>query len=377
MFEFFGSLLDTESFPARWYCGQWSPAHGWLHILSDLGTWSAYTAIPAVLAYFVLRRRDLPLPRIFWLFCAFIFSCGATHLIEAFIFWWPVYRLSGSMKLITAVISWVTVIALIRVAPVALRLPGLAKVNHELRLANADLDAFAHVVSHDLRAPLRGIHTLAGWIREDVRALPAPPGALEEKLRELEQRVAGMDALIDGVLQFARAGRVAPSGETLDTQAATEALVRDLAPPPGVSVEIHGPLPRVPMGATPFRQVMENLLGNATAHLGAPAGSVTVEAADMGSHWRFSVADDGQGIDPAHHEAIFELFRTVAPRPDGRVGGAGLAIVKRIVERHGGEVWVKSAPGSGATFYFTVPKEGPAWAGSAGAAHTIGEGGAA
>jgi len=122
MLEFLIKLFDASDFPARWHCGSWTPEHGWLHILSDLGTWGAYTAIPIVLAYFVLRRRDLPFPRTFWLFAGFILACGTTHLIEAAIFWWPAYRLSGMFKLITAIVSWTAVAAVIPVAREALKL---------------------------------------------------------------------------------------------------------------------------------------------------------------------------------------------------------------------------------------------------------------
>ncbi len=124
--DFFTSLFDTLDFPRRWDCGLWSPAHGWLHILSDLGVWSAYLAIPGVLGFFLLRKKDVPFRGIFWLFGAFILACGATHLMEAVIFWWPAYRLAGLIKLLTAVVSWATVIALVPVLPraLAMRSPG-------------------------------------------------------------------------------------------------------------------------------------------------------------------------------------------------------------------------------------------------------------
>src|ERR1041385_2171165 len=120
MFDFLMHLFDTSDFPARWHCGRWTLGHGWLHILSDLGVWSAYFAIPCILVYFVLRRRDIPFRSIFWLFGVFILACGTTHLMEAIIFWHPVYRLAGFIKLLTAVVSWGTVIALVPVVPKAL-----------------------------------------------------------------------------------------------------------------------------------------------------------------------------------------------------------------------------------------------------------------
>jgi PAS domain S-box-containing protein len=126
------ALFDTSGFVPRWTCGQWTPLHGWTHIISDIAIWGAYAAIPVVLAYFVLRRRDLPFPPVFWLFAAFIFACGATHLIDAIIFWWPIYRLSTLAKIVTAIASWATVVGIALVTPRALRLPGLAKANQEL-----------------------------------------------------------------------------------------------------------------------------------------------------------------------------------------------------------------------------------------------------
>lgn len=133
MLDFFGSLFDTADFPPRWYCGRWSEPLGWLHIVSDIATFLAYAAIPAVFIYFIRRRNDLAFPRVFWLFCAFIFACGTVHLAEAAIFWYPVYRLAGILKAITAIVSWLTVIALIREVPRALELPSLATLNEELR----------------------------------------------------------------------------------------------------------------------------------------------------------------------------------------------------------------------------------------------------
>lgn len=125
MLDFFAHVFDTSDFPARWNCGNWSNGHGWLHVLSDLGVWSAYVAIPCVLGYFILRRRDLPYRSIFVLFGAFILACGTTHLMEAAIFWWPAYRLAGLIKLGTAVISWATVMALVPITPriLAMRSP--------------------------------------------------------------------------------------------------------------------------------------------------------------------------------------------------------------------------------------------------------------
>ncbi len=129
--QFLTRLFDTSDFPPRWHCGNWTSGHGWLHILSDLGVWSAYLAIPCVL-FFFLRRRDLPFRRIFILFGAFILLCGTTHLMEAIIFWWPAYRLAGLFKLATALVSWTTVLALIPTVPLVLALRSPKELELEI-----------------------------------------------------------------------------------------------------------------------------------------------------------------------------------------------------------------------------------------------------
>lgn len=150
MWEFLSRLFDTSDFPPRWNCGNWSAGHGWLHIASDLAVWGAYLAIPCVLAYSAARRRDLPFRKIVWLFGAFILACGTTHLMEATIFWWPAYRLTGVIKLVTALVSWATVFALVPITPqiLALRSPRelereiaeRQRVEAELRTTHAELE---------------------------------------------------------------------------------------------------------------------------------------------------------------------------------------------------------------------------------------------
>jgi signal transduction histidine kinase len=133
MFSLITSLFDTSDFPARWNCGQWTDVHGWAHILSDLAIFGAYAAIPLSIAYYVRSRKgEVIFPKLYWLFAAFILSCGLVHLVEAVIFWKPVYHFSGLLKIITATASWATVLVLIKHLPEAMALPGLAQVNQEL-----------------------------------------------------------------------------------------------------------------------------------------------------------------------------------------------------------------------------------------------------
>lgn len=125
-------LFDTSGFPPRWHCGAWPPALGWTHIVSDLAIFAAYTAIPLSLGVFLVRRRNVPFSFVFWLFVAFILSCGLTHLIEAIIFYKPVYRLAGVVKAVTAAVSIATVIALVRVMPAALRMPDIKAAHDQM-----------------------------------------------------------------------------------------------------------------------------------------------------------------------------------------------------------------------------------------------------
>jgi len=130
--EFWKKLFDTSDFPPRWSCGNWTAGHGWLHIVSDIAIWSAYFAIPCILGYFMWQRKDFPFRGILILFGCFILLCGTTHLMEATLFWWPAYRLSGVIKFLTAAVSWFTAISLIRIAPLALSVRSPEALQREI-----------------------------------------------------------------------------------------------------------------------------------------------------------------------------------------------------------------------------------------------------
>lgn len=130
--EFFEKLFRADSWPARWHCGIWTEFHGWLYICSDTAIWAAYFVIPFFLIRFVKKKPNIPLPSVFWLFGAFILFCGLTHLMDAIIFWWPDYRLSALIRFMTAVISWITVVAIYRFFPVALALRTSKEFDTEL-----------------------------------------------------------------------------------------------------------------------------------------------------------------------------------------------------------------------------------------------------
>ena len=120
--NFFTNLFDTSHWPARWHCGVWTPFHGWLYIISDFGIWAAYSAIPLTLVYLLRKKKNIAFPGIVWLFVAFILLCGLTHLVDAGMFWFPMYKFSALLRFVTATVSWVTVFALIKILPFALSL---------------------------------------------------------------------------------------------------------------------------------------------------------------------------------------------------------------------------------------------------------------
>ena len=131
--QFFTQLFSAEGFPPRWFCGAWTPFHGWLYILANLGIWSAYFTIPLALVYIVRKRTDLPFVKLFWLFAAFILTCGITHFLDALMFWWPAYRLTGLMETITAIVSWATVFAILPVIPQVLLLKSPTQLEQDIQ----------------------------------------------------------------------------------------------------------------------------------------------------------------------------------------------------------------------------------------------------
>lgn len=231
----------------------------------------------------------------------------------------------------------------------------LARVARALEASNRELDQFAYVASHDLKAPLRGIANLSQWIEEDLgtRNLSADT---RDHLTLLRGRVHRMEALIDGILQYSRAGRVREKPERVDIGKLVEDVADLLAPPPSARIETTPGLPALMTEKLPLQQVLQNLIGNALKYAHRPDALVRVSATDAGDMLEIAVADNGPGIAPEFHERIFGLFQTLDSRDKVEATGIGLAIVQKTVESRGGRVTVDSAEGAGTTFRFTWPK---------------------
>ena len=224
----------------------------------------------------------------------------------------------------------------------------------QLAAANAALNEFAYVVSHDLKAPLRAVSQLAQWVSEDYASVLDEEG--KNRLKLMNGRIARMHSLIDGILQYSRIGRVEEDRRPIDLDLLVHELIETLAPPPHVCVTVEGRLPVVVADRTQMEQVFQNLIGNAIKFMDKPAGLVTVACEDAGDRWRFSVTDNGPGIHPKYHEKIFGIFQTLTPRDQQESTGIGLTLVRRIVELYNGKVELESEVGKGSTFTFTLPK---------------------
>jgi two-component system sensor kinase FixL len=224
--------------------------------------------------------------------------------------------------------------------------------------SNRELSSFAHVVSHDLKAPLRAIDSLLKWLVAYYGERLDAEGRGVVNL--LLARVKRMHDLIDGILEYSRAGRALEEMADVDLATLVPDGVSALTPPEHVSVSLDGEFPVVRLSRVKLEQVFQNLLANAIKYSDKPQGLIRVGCSDVGECWKFAVSDNGPGIAEKDQERIFELFQTLAPQDQSDSTGVGLAVVKKIVETYGGRVWVESKNGEGSTFYFTLPKPGVA-----------------
>ena len=227
----------------------------------------------------------------------------------------------------------------------------------ELARSNRELDQFAYVASHDLKAPLRAIDNLANFIITDATDILSTASLAH--LTKLRGRVKRMEKLLNDLLAYSRAGRLQPSPQRVDTRVMVTELVEELAPPPGFTVLIDEALPILATARVPLELVLRNLIDNAIKHHTRREGRVSITAQDCGEYIEFSVIDDGPGIAEQYHTRIFEIFQTLKPRDQVEGSGMGLAMVKKIVESQAGAIRVESSEGHGAAFRFTWPKQLP------------------
>jgi signal transduction histidine kinase len=220
---------------------------------------------------------------------------------------------------------------------------------------NTELKDFASIVSHDLKAPLRGIKTVANWIWEDCR--DKFDEQTNEQMNLLLSRVERMHNLIDGVLQYSKVGRVEEGQVRVDLERFLPEVINMLVPPDNIEVVIEGKLPVIQCWETHMMQLFQNLVSNAIKYMDKPQGKIRIGCVEEDGFWKFNIADNGPGIEEKHFERIFKMFQVLSVKEEFEGTGVGLTVAKKIVELYGGKIWLESRLGEGSTFFFTLPRQ--------------------
>lgn len=223
-----------------------------------------------------------------------------------------------------------------------------------LEESNRDLDQFAYAASHDLRAPLRAIESLCEWIKDDCYNIL--PDASKKHFDLVIKRVKRLDALITGILEYARAGNILINFEKINVNKLVAEIIENLSPPSSFKITIDNVLPTFTTNKIALTQVFLNLISNAIKYNDKSYGRVHIGCETLEGFYQFSIADNGPGIDPLFFQKIFEIFQTLQPRDTIESAGIGLATVKKIIDRVGGKIWLTANKGQGTTFYFTWPR---------------------
>ncbi len=366
--DFFSKLLWSESWPPRWYCGKWTGFHGWLYIFSNLAIWAAYFAIPFSLFYMLKKKKnEIPFVKVLWLFILFILLCGLTHLVDAIIFWEPVYRLSALILFITAIISWVTVWALYKVIPHALTLKSpqqleiivnertqqLADSNQNLVRLNKDMDNFIYSASHDLKSPVNNIEGL-------LQLLKAEMGPENKTVTNLIEKIENSTAKVKNtVINLTDIVKVQTNPyEDIQEINIREVLKEILSENEILVKTSHAKITftlnveTITYSKQAFKSIMYNLIINSIKYK-SPDRSLKIEI--MTAHNpvtnrnEISVKDNGLGIDlDLCRDKLFKLFKRFHDHIEG--SGVGLYITNKIVEDKGGKIEVESSVNVGSVF---------------------------
>ena len=233
----------------------------------------------------------------------------------------------------------------------------LARQTRDLLRSNEELEQFAYVASHDLKAPLRGIDNLVTWIEEDIEGLLNEETRTNMKL--LKSRVRRLESLLDDLLAYSRAGRGELTVVRVETKEIVDELASLLSPPEGLSIIASSTLPELRTAKVPLTQIFQNLISNAIKHHDHPShGRILVDASARPDSIEFTVTDDGPGIPPEFRDRVFGMFQTLRPRDEVEGSGMGLAIVKKLINRVGGRIWLNEGrDGRGLTVHFTWPTQ--------------------
>lgn len=351
---------------------------------------AAYLSIPLVIFQIVRQRGGFGFPRTALLFAAFIGVAALAHFASIFALWSPLCGLVGTLKATSALLALATAALVWKLRPALLAIHGPddwarqaaslegeitrrraaeAEVRHahseleganralearvaertaDLTAANEELQRYAYIASHDLRAPLRALMTIPEWLRESMtERLGEIPDEIEEDLFEMERQSRRLDCLLTDLLAYARIGQSGEDWQVLEPEPLIAESIALAGVPDGFRVALRGPFPRIYATPTEFKLAIRNLVSNAVKHHDRADGAITISATAAPGETVIEVADDGPGIEPRYAEKIFEMFSTLRPRDEVEGSGMGLAMVKKSMERCGGRVRLAAAaPGA-------------------------------
>ncbi|MFB9844396.1 sensor histidine kinase [Mucilaginibacter ginsenosidivorans] len=375
--EFFVKMFSTVDWPPRWHCGSWTDFHGWLYILSDLSIWAAYFAIPFLLYRMVKKRKDIPFHTIFFLFIAFILLCGTTHLLDAIIFWWPAYRLSALVRMLTGIVSIFTVYALYKIMPMVYNLRTLSDVEAEIterkkaeqeaetRLVMqhaaeelmARKDEFMSIASHELKTPITSVKASL----QIIERIAEKDGNMQEAAPFVSKAVKQVNKLTEIIHDLMDVTRIQGGKlELVKTEFDLMEMISEAVEQCGADdrheVTIEGDeVVMIHADRNRLEQVVSNLLTNAFKY-SDESKPVTISVAKLrDGSVKVEVIDRGIGIPTNKIEHIFDRFYRVDNSSKYFTGiGLGLYISSEIVKRHNGEIGVNSTAGEGSTFWFIV-----------------------
>lgn len=416
MIDTLTNVFDRAGLMPHGVCFAWRPELVFAHAGADLIITVAYLLIPLALLKLVRARDDIQLGWVLYTFAAFILLCGLTHAVNMYVLWEPNYAFQALVKLATAVVSIATAYLVWQLLPVLYGLPSLnqlrdsnqglawevaqhaaareqlaertndlqssnknlsesnsrlileveerkavqlrlAEMTRELERSNEDLESFAYTASHDLRAPLRGIGNLIGWVREDLGGKVDQEA--EAKFKLMTDRVQRMERMLEDLLQYSRIGRTDLQEADFQSDEKIREAFDLLNAEQRFELEISEPLPVLRGTPIAFQQVVANVIGNAIKHHDAETGKIRVSSSRQQGFERITISDDGPGIPEQYRERVFALFQTLKSRDSVEGSGMGLAIVRRVMDVAGGKVSVTgNDQGRGASIHIDWPIPG-------------------
>lgn len=390
-------LFAVEQYLPHAICFAGDPALIAAHVGADAVIALSYFSIPLAIFYFVRQRANLEFKWVAYLFVLFIFWCGVTHAAASITIWYPIYGVQAVAKLVTAAVSVATAFTVWWIIPKALALPApadlrtanaaleeevamrrqteadlllarselekrvaertveLERLNRKLEATNADLSNFAARLSHDLRSPITFVKGYAELLQHAGALREAPH---TQYLENVIHGVDRMDTMIQALFQFSSTERDAATMQPVSLSEICSDVLETMARPleeAGGTVTLSEGLPRVMGDRGLLILLVQNLVGNAVKYRGDAAPRIDISAERRDGKVVVSVADNGPGVPDGEREGIFEMFKRGERAKQEPGAGIGLATCRRIVERHGGEIWCEARPGGGSIFRFTLP----------------------